>query len=237
MMTEPYFSSDNKEFVLYQGDSMNLIDKVGKQVDVIFADPPYFLSKNISRCINGVWKTFEKGEWDRVASFEKINDFNRQWLVACRKRLKNGGTIFVTGTYHNIFSVASCMQELGYKILNIICWQKTDAKPTLSRNYFDFTTEYIIWARKDEKHQHFFNCDLMEQLNGGKRMTDVWRIPFLSSWEMKCGKHPTQKPLRLLYRIILASTHQGDTILDPFAGSCTTGIAANLLNRNFIGID
>lgn len=124
MMTEPYFSSDNKEFVLYQGDSMNLIDKVGKQVDVIFADPPYFLSKNISRCINGVWKTFEKGEWDRVASFEKINDFNRQWLVACRKRLKNGGTIFVTGTYHNIFSVASCMQELGYKILNIICWQK-----------------------------------------------------------------------------------------------------------------
>mgnify|MGYP003429966563 FL=1 len=236
-MTEPYFSSDNKEFVLYQGDSMNLIGKVGKQVDVIFADPPYFLSKNIARCINGTWKTFDKGEWDRVVSLEKINLFNRQWLSACRKVLKNSGTIFVTGTYHNIFSVASCMQELGYKILNIICWQKTDAKPTLSRNYFDFTTEYIIWARKDEIHQHFFNCDLMEQLNGGKRMTDVWRIPFLSSWEMKCGKHPTQKPLRLLYRIILASTHQGDTILDPFAGSCTTGIAANLLDRKFIGID
>ena len=236
-MTEPYFSSDNKEFVLYQGDSMNLIGEVGKQVDVIFADPPYFLSKNIARCINGTWKTFDKGEWDRVVSLEKINLFNRQWLSACRKVLKNSGTIFVTGTYHNIFSVASCMQELGYKILNIICWQKTDAKPTLSRNYFDFTTEYIIWARKDEIHQHFFNCDLMEQLNGGKRMTDVWRIPFLSSWEMKCGKHPTQKPLRLLYRIILASTHQGDTILDPFAGSCTTGIAANLLDRKFIGID
>ena len=236
-MTEPYFSSDNKEFVLYQGDSMNLIGKVGKQVDVIFADPPYFLSKNIARCINGTWKTFDKGEWDRVVSLEKINLFNRQWLSACRKVLKNSGTIFVTGTYHNIFSVASCMQELGYKILNIICWQKTDAKPTLSRNYFDFTTEYIIWARKDEIHQHFFNCDLMEQLNGGKRMTDVWTIPFLSSWEMKCGKHPTQKPLRLLYRIILASTHQGDTILDPFAGSCTTGIAANLLDRKFIGID
>ena len=236
-MTEPYFSSDNKEFVLYQGDSMNLIGKVGKQVDVIFADPPYFLSKNIARCINGTWKTFDKGEWDRVVSLEKINLFNRQWLSACRKVLKNSGTIFVTGTYHNIFSVASCMQELGYKILNIIRKKKTDAKPTLSRNYFDFTTEYIIWARKDEIHQHFFNCDLMEQLNGGKRMTDVWRIPFLSSWEMKCGKHPTQKPLRLLYRIILASTHQGDTILDPFAGSCTTGIAANLLDRKFIGID
>ena len=129
------------------------------------------------------------------------------------------------------------MVELGYKILNIIVWQKSDAKPTLSRNYFSFTTEYIVWARKNEKVTHFFNCDLMEQLNGGTRMSDVWRIPFLSPWEMKCGRHPTQKPLRLLYRIILSSTHIGDTILDPFAGSCTTGIAANLLERKFIGID
>ena len=129
------------------------------------------------------------------------------------------------------------MVELGYKILNIIVWQKSDAKPTLSRNYFNFTTEYIVWARKSEKVSHFFNCDLMEQLNGGARMSDVWRIPFVSSWELKCGKHPTQKPLRLLYRIILSATREGELILDPFAGSCTTGIAANLLGRRFIGID
>lgn len=236
-MMNAYFSSDEKDFVLFQGDSMRVLSNIGQQVDMIFADPPYFLSKNVSRCINGTWKSFEKGEWDRVTTFNKINDFNKLWLLECRKVLKSNGTIFVTGTYHNIFSVASCMMELGYKILNVICWQKTDAKPTLSRNYFDFTSEYIVWARKDEHHSHYFNCDLMEQLNGGKRMTDVWRIPFLSSWELKCGKHPTQKPLRLLYRIILASTHECDTILDPFAGSCTTGIAANLLNRKFIGID
>ena len=236
-MMEAYFSSDEKDFVLLQGDSMRLLPNIGQQVDMIFADPPYFLSKNKSLCINGTWKSFEKGEWDRVTTLGQINDFNKSWLQECRKVLKSNGTIFVTGTYHNIFSVASCMMELGYKILNVICWQKTDAKPTLSRNYFDFTSEYIVWARKDELHPHFFNCDLMEQLNGGKRMTDVWRIPFLSSWELKCGKHPTQKPLRLLYRIILASTHEGDTILDPFAGSCTTGIAANLLGRKFIGID
>ena len=236
-MIEPYFSSDNKEFVLYQGDSMNLIDSIGEQIDMIFADPPYFLSKNVTRCINGTWKSFEKGEWDRATSFDKINEFNRTWLKKCRKILKNNGTIFVSGTYHNIFSVASCMMELGYKILNIICWQKSDAKPTLSRNYFCFTTEYIVWARKCDNIPHYFNCDLMEQLNGGKRMTDVWRIPFLSSWELKCGKHPTPKPLRLLSRIILASTHKGDSILDPFAGSCTTGIAANLLGRRFIGIE
>ena len=234
---EPYYQAKDDEFTLYNGDTRKLVNYIDEKIDMIFADPPYFLSKNKSICINGSWKSFEKGAWDRVTSQENINEFNRSWLSACRNILKEDGTIFVTGTYHNIFSVASCMVELGYKILNIIVWQKSDAKPTLSRNYFNFTTEYIVWARKNDDIPHFFNCDLMEQLNGGVRMSDVWRIPFLSSWELKCGKHPTQKPLRLLYRIILASTHEGDTILDPFAGSCTTGIAANLLNRKFIGID
>jgi len=233
----PLYQIGNEEFALFHGDTMELIGNIGKKVDMIFADPPYFLSKKGTRKINGTWKSFDKGDWDRATTQDNINTFNKKWLSACRNALKENGTIFVTGTYHNIFSVATCMVELGYKILNIIVWQKADAKPTLSRNYFNFTTEYIVWARKNENIPHFFNCDLMEQLNGGTRMTDVWRIPFLSSWEMKCGKHPTQKPLRLLYRIILSSTHTGDTILDPFAGSCTTGIAANLLGRKFIGID
>lgn len=234
---KPFYQANNGEFTLFRGDSRELIENIGRNVDMIFADPPYFLSRNVSAYINGSWKSFEKAEWDKATSQENINEFNREWLSACRNVLKENGTIFVTGTYHNIFSVATCMVELGYKILNIIVWQKSDAKPTLSRKYFNFTTEYIVWARKNEDAPHFFNCDLMEQLNGGNRMSDVWRIPFLSSWELKCGKHPTQKPLRLLYRIILASTHEEDTILDPFAGSCTTGIAANLLNRKFIGID
>lgn len=233
----PLHQIGNNEFTLFHGDSLELIVHIGKKVDMIFADPPYFLSKRGIKQINGTWKSFDKGEWDRVTTHNKINDFNKTWLSACRNILKEDGTIFVTGTYHNIFSVATCMLELGYKILNIIVWQKSDAKPTLSRSYFSFTTEYIVWARKNEKVTHFFNCELMEQLNGGTRMSDVWRIPFLSPWEMKCGRHPTQKPLRLLYRIILSSTHIGDTILDPFAGSCTTGIAANLLERKFIGID
>lgn len=233
----PFFLSDDSAFELYQGDTMEVLSKLDKYCDVIFADPPYFLSRGYSSKINGEWKSFEKGEWDRVTSLDKINQFNRDWLSACRKVLKDDGTIWVSGTYHNIFSVASCLVELGFKVLNIIVWQKSDAKPTLSRNYFNFTTEYIVWARKSEKVTHFFNCDLMEQINGGNRMSDVWRIPFISSWEMKLGKHPTQKPLRLLYRIILASTREGETVLDPFAGSCTTGIAANLLGRKFIGID
>ena len=234
---ESYFQSNDHQFELFQGDATECLKNMSTQFDMIFADPPYFLSRGYSSKINGEWKSFEKGEWDRVTSLDNINEFNRRWLSACRNVLKDKGTIWVSGTYHNIFSVATCLVELGFKVLNIIVWQKSDAKPTLSRNYFNFTTEYLVWARKSEKVPHYFNCDLMEQLNGGARMGDVWRIPFVASWEMKQGKHPTQKPLRLLYRIILSSTREGDTILDPFAGSCTTGIAANLLGRKFVGID
>ena len=234
---ESYFMSDDYLFELYQKDSTECLKNMDKKCDMIFADPPYFLSRGYSSKINSEWKNFDKGEWDRITSLDNINNFNRKWLSACRNVLKDNGTIWVSGTYHNIFSVATCLVELGFKVLNIIVWQKSDAKPTLSRNYFNFTTEYLVWARKSEKVTHLFNCDLMEQINGGARMGDVWRIPFVASWEMKQGKHPTQKPLRLLYRIILASTCEGETILDPFAGSCTTGIAANLLGRRFIGID
>ena len=234
---ESYFQSNDNQFELFQGDTTECLKNMSTQFDMIFADPPYFLSRGYSSKINGEWKSFEKGEWDRVTSLDNINEFNRRWLSACRNVLKDDGTIWVSGTYHNIFSVATCLVELGFKVLNIIVWQKSDAKPTLSRNYFNFTTEYLVWARKSEKVTHYFNCDLMEQLNGGARMGDVWRIPFVASWEMKQGKHPTQKPLRLLYRILLSSTREGETILDPFAGSCTTGIAANLLGRKFVGID
>ena len=236
-MLKPYYNEDS-DFILYNGDCAEVMKGLDKcTVDLIFADPPYFLSSGKTVRYNDNEKTIYKGAWDETKSLDEINAFNRRWLSACREVMKNGATIFATGTYHNIFSIASCMMEMGFKILNIIVWQKTDAKPTLSRNYFNFTTEYIVWARKDMKTPHFFNCELMEQINGGARMSDVWRIPFLSSWELKCGKHPTQKPLRLLYRILLAASKPNDLILDPFAGSCTTGIAANLLDRRFIGID
>ena len=142
-----YYQSENKDFNLILGDTMETLNHIGQKVDMIFADPPYFLSQGRTRCINGTWKSFEKGEWDRATSLDNINAFNMKWLSKCRDVLKDSGTIFVSGTYHNIFSVATCMVELGYKILNIIVWQKSDAKPTLSRNYFNFTAEYIVWAR------------------------------------------------------------------------------------------
>lgn len=166
-----------------------------------------------------------------------IDDFNYQWLSLCREKLKDKGTIWISGTYHNIFSVANSLSRLGYKILNVITWVKTNPPPNISCRYFTYSTEFIIWARKCEKMPHYYNYELMKFLNDDKQMTDVWRLPAIAPWEKSCGKHPTQKPLALLSRIILASTDTNAWILDPFAGSSTTGIAANLIGRRFLGIE
>lgn len=230
-----YFQRES--FELIKGDTMQVLSQIDRKADMIFADPPYFLSKGFTMRSKGRVKCFDKGDWDKERPMSEINAFNMKWLSLARNILKNDGTIWVSGTYHNIYSVANCMVELGYKILNIIVWNKPDAPLTLSDAHFNFSAEYIIWARKQKEKKHYYNIDLMTKINGGKRMSDVWNIPTTGLWEKTCGKHPTQKPLRLLYRAILASTKEGETILDPFAGSCTTGIAANLLNRKFIGID
>ena len=206
-------------------------------IDAIFADPPYFLSNGGISVQSGKQVCVDKGDWDKGGTPEYIYEFNRNWLSLCRSKLKDDGTIWISGTHHNIHVVMRCLQELGYKVLNTITWQKTDPPPNLSCKYFNFSTELIIWARKHEKKTHKFNYETMKQLNGGTQMTDVWRIPAVGKWEKNQGKHPTQKTLRLLYRIILASTNEGDTILDPFSGSGTTGIAANLLGRKYIGIE
>ncbi|MCR4664998.1 MAG: site-specific DNA-methyltransferase [Paludibacteraceae bacterium] len=235
----PYFQSQDKDFTLYLGDTVEVCGGLSdNSVDCIFADPPYFLSKGFKiRTKNGYIREFDKGEWDKIRSRAEVHEFNSNWIAACRRVLKPSGTIWVSGTYHNIFDVATCLQEQGFKILNIIVWQKSDPPTTFTDQRFNFSAEYIIWARREEKTAHYFNYDLMKTLNGGVHMPDVWKIPATGLWEKTQGKHPTQKPLRLIYRIILACTRAGDTVLDPFAGSCTTGIAANLLNRRFIGID
>lgn len=232
-----YYQSENNNFTLIKGDTMQELSNITGQVDMIFADPPYFISGG-GKTIRGkrvVVANF--GDWDTIRPDEQKDEFNLKWLKSCRDLLKPNGTIWISGTFHNIYSVARCLNMLGYKILNVITWQKIDPPPSLTGTRFNFASEYIIWAAKSEKSKYFLNFELMKAMNGGKQMSDVWRLPSVGLWEKKCGKHPTQKPLRLLYRIILACTHEGDTILDPFAGSCTTGIAANLLGRKFIGID
>ena len=231
-----YQSSDN-QFYLYQGDTIQVMCQLDQQFDMIFADPPYFLSNGGKKIQGTQMVSVDKGSWDKLNSLEQINSFNRKWIDACKALLKDNGTIWVCGTFHNIYSVEMCLKEAGFQIINIITWQKSDPTPTWGDLHFNFSSEYIIWARKNPKSRHYFNFELMKQMNGGVLMPDVWKLPTVGMWEKTCGKHPTQKPLRLLYRIILASTQIGETILDPFAGSCTTGIAANLLDRKFIGID
>ena len=232
-----YFRSTDRALTLLHGDCIELLKQFDFKFDMIFADPPYFLSNGGISIQSGKVVCVDKGDWDKGGTLEYMNSFNRAWISECRRKLKDNGTIWVSGTYHNIFSIASLLTDLGFKILNVVTWVKTNPPPNISCRYFTYSSEFIIWARKSKKVPHCYNYDLMKLINDGKQMKDVWLFPAIGRWEKTCGKHPTQKPLSVLSRIILASTHSGAWILDPFTGSSTTGIAANLLGRRFLGID
>lgn len=236
-MIKSFYKSDNRDFTIVNGDCFDVLPLFDFKFDMIFADPPYFLSNGGISYQAGKVVCVDKGDWDKGGSPESIMEFNRKWLSLCREKLKDNGTIWISGTHHNIFSIANVLTELGYKILNVITWAKTNPPPNISCRFFTYSTEFIIWARKCPKVPHKYNYELMKAINGGKQMTDVWRLPAIGRWEKSCGKHPTQKTLALLTRIILASTDEHDWILDPFAGSSTTGIAANLCGRRFLGIE
>lgn len=236
-MIQVYYKSNNHDFTLLEGDCVKLLSQFNFKFDMIFADPPYFLSNNGISVQSGKVVSVNKGDWDKGGSIEAINEFNLQWIGLCREKLKDNGSIWISGTYHNIFSVANALQQLGFKILNVITWAKTNPPPNISCRFFTYSTEFIIWARKCKNKPHYYNYELMKLINGGKQMTDVWHLPAIARWEKSCGKHPTQKPLNLLVRIILASTKPNAWILDPFAGSSTTGIAASLTGRRFLGIE
>lgn len=236
-MLRAFFKSKSHDFNLVKGDCVKVLSELDFKFDMIFADPPYFLSNGGISVQSGKQVSVNKGDWDKSKGFEKDNEFNRKWLFVCREKLKENGTIWISGTYHNIFSVAQMLNELNFRILNCITWAKTNPPPNLSCKFFTHSTEFILWARKNKKVPHYYNYDLMKQINGGTQMRDVWQMPAIGRWEKTCGKHPTQKPLPLLARIIQASTKENAWILDPFCGSSTTGIAANLLNRRYLGID
>lgn len=219
---------------------------------MIFADPPYFLSNGGITCHAGKMVSVNKGKWDKSKGVKETHEFNLEWLKACQRILKPNGTIWVSGTTHIIYSIGFAMQELGYKILNDIVWYKRNAPPNLSCRYFTHSSEIVLWAAKSKKSKHCFNYALMKQFNNGKQMRNLWQFTEKEEartvdniWEIssppkvekKFGKHPTQKPIELLKRIILASTQEGDLVLDPFCGSSTTGVAATLLNRRYVGID
>ena len=232
-----FYEDENSQ--VYLNDTFEVLKSIKPEsIDMIFADPPYFLSNNGITCQAGKMVSVNKGQWDKASSFDEKHRFNRKWLKACKRVLKPNGTIWISGTLHNIYSIGTALEQEGFKIINNITWQKTNPPPNLACKCFTHSTETILWARKDEKKvKHFFNYSLMKEINGGKQMKDVWQGALTPKKEKEFGKHPTQKPKYLLERIILASTEEGDIVLDPFCGSSTTGVVAKELNRLYIGID
>lgn len=237
---------EKQGFRLYQGNCIELMAQMPENTfDMVFADPPYHLSNGGFTCHAGKAVSVNKGKWDESKGIEEDFQFHMQWISACKRVLKPNGTIWISGTYHSAYACGFALQKQKYKILNDIIWFKPNASPNLSCRYFTASHETLLWAIKDPKAKHTFNYESMKMGEWSddilkkpeKQMRSVWSIGAIKSHEKKHGKHPTQKPLEVLKRIILASTNKGDLILDPFTGSSTTGIMANKLGRKFVGID
>ena len=248
-MVDPIFAKkvsfyhETEQMQLVLGDAFQVLPKIkAESVDMIFADPPYFLSNDGITCQGGKMVSVNKGAWDKIGNGEtnvaEKHKFNRKWIKLCKRILKPDGTIWISGTLHNIYSIGMALEQEGFKIINNITWQKTNPPPNLACRCFTHSTETILWAKKNEKKsRHFFDYQKMKEINGGKQMKDVWTGSITKPSEKKQGKHPTQKPQYLLERIIAASTKEGQIILDPFCGSGTTGVEAVRLGRQFVGID
>lgn len=244
-MTRPLYHQTDSS-TLYLDDAVKRMNKLEESsIDMIFADPPYYLSNNGITVKSGKMVSVNKAEWDVSKGIIEDFKFHKKWIKAAQRVLKPNGTLWISGTNHSIYLCGHALQESHFKILNDIAWFKPNGAPNISCRYFTASHETLLWAAKDIKSKHTFNYEAMKYnkwendvfKKEEKQMRSVWCIPTPGPGEKKNGKHPTQKPLALLERIILASTNVGDTILDPFNGSGTTGVAALRLDRKYIGID
>ena len=231
---------------LYLGDAIEVLNKLPEEsMDLIFADPPYNLSNDGFTCHAGKRVSVNKGDWDKSRGIDEDFQFHYKWIEACKRVLKANGSLWISGTYHSIYACGYALQKQGWHLINDICWFKPNASPNLCCRMFTASHETLLWAKKNKKAKHVFNYELMKNgvWNGdfikrpNKQMRSVWAINTPKNGEKKYGKHPTQKPEALLERIILASSNEGDIVLDPFCGSGTTGIVAIRHRRKFIGID
>ena len=238
-------------YTLLQGDMLGVLERItdpipDHSIDMIFADPPYNLSNDGFTCQGGRMVSVNKGEWDRSKGPEADFEFHKAWITACHRKLRPGGTIWISGTYHSIYQCGVALQLGGWHVLNDISWFKPNASPNLSCRMFTASHESLIWARTSKKDKHVFNYKAMKHSDyhqgdvlkkEDKQMRSVWSIPLTKKSEKRFGKHPTQKPESLLERVVLSSTNEGDIVLDPFCGSGTTGAVAVRHGRRFIGID
>ena len=240
--SEPYYYDRINKIKLYGLDTFSILPQIPDNcIDLIFTDPPYFLSSGGITCQSGRMVSVDKGEWDKLKNIQEVHDFNLRWIKQCQRILKPNGTIWICGTSHNIFSVGLALQEAGCKILNDIVWEKPAPPPNLSCRFFTHASEHIVWAAKDKNSKHTFNYELLREMAGGKQMKsvwhDIWLLPTVKKEEKIFGKHPTQKPVELVRRVVLASSHSGDLVFDPFCGSATTGVVCKEEGRKFVGVD
>lgn len=240
--SQHYYYDRKSKIKLYCLDTFSILPQIPDNcVDLIFTDPPYFLSSGGITCHSGRMVSVDKGKWDKLKSIQEVHDFNTRWIKQCQRILKPNGTIWICGTSHNIFSVGLALQEVGCKILNDIVWEKPAPPPNLSCRYFTHASEHLVWAAKDKKSKHTFNYEFMKEMAGGKQMKsvwhDIWVLPTVKKEEKIFGKHPTQKPVELIRRAVLASSNPGDLVFDPFCGSGTTGVVCKEEGRRFVGID
>jgi site-specific DNA-methyltransferase (adenine-specific) len=246
---KPFWHNDQS--LLLRGDCVKIMPQIKeKSIDVIFADPPYFLSSGGISVQSGKMVSVNKGDWDKSLSIQDKLSFHQTWIKEARKVLKDDGTIWISATLHSVYAIGVALELEGFSIINNVIWRKTNPAPNISGRAFTHSTETVIWARKQltpmKKGKHYFAYDEMKKYNQGKQLKDFWdlnetNVVFESGTtpkrEKKYGKHPTQKPISLLERIIESSTKEGELVLDPFAGSGTTLIVANQLKRYAIGIE
>ena len=237
----PAWASVDGAAALYWGDALDLLKSIpSDSVDCVWTDPPYLLSNDGITCVGGRMVSVNKGDWDRSQGLEEDHEFNLAWIAESYRVLKPTGTIWVSGTLHVYPSVGMALRQNGFRLLNDIVWEKTNPPPNLGRRTFTHSTEVVLWASKAEKgsnHKYVFNYTDMRAENGGKQMQTVWKFGAAGRAEKKHGKHPTQKPVALIDRCLRASTNPDDVVLDPFAGSGSTGVAALALGRSFIGFE
>ena len=235
------WKSDDGKSHLHNVDCLEFMESLpADSIDCIWTDPPYLLSNDGITCVAGRMVKVNKGEWDRSRGVDLDHEFNRTWLAACHRVLKPAGAIWVSGTLHVYLSVGMAMQQLGFRILNDIVWEKPAPPPNLGCRCFTHSTEILLWAtkaKKGSKDKHKFNYEAMKDENAGKQMKSVWRFSTPGDEEKRLGKHPTQKPIALIARCFRATTDRGDLVFDPFSGSGSTGVAAMKLGRHFVGCE
>ncbi|MEC9414810.1 MAG: DNA methyltransferase [Pseudomonadota bacterium] len=243
-MNEKNNKGDIKLNHIYRGDTINVLRGLpSESVDVVFADPPYNLQlKNELSRPDSSTVSAVNDEWDQFESFQKYDQFTLNWLSEIKRIIKADGTIWVIGSYHNIFRIGKAIQDLGFWILNDIIWRKSNPMPNFRGTRFTNAHETLIWASSSKDSKYDFNYQAMKSLNEGLQMRSDWDLPICSGKERlkdSNGKkiHSTQKPESLLHRVLLASSNPGDIILDPFFGTGTTGAVAKKLGREYVGIE